>query len=151
MEGNPLRWSDPRGLAIGDFPPAPPGYSSGTWKQGQWSNGKYYVIDPNKNVWTVHREDDGHWRHWDKQDSDGDDDGTWPPNSKKPWPTQKKLKNSQCPIDPSGDEPQWQPLDPDLPQGDPYKMIGIMPGLLNPPSMSPIRRTPIRVPVLIPY
>jgi RHS repeat-associated protein len=34
--GNPISWSDRFGLAIGDFPPAPPRYDPWTWNQGQW-------------------------------------------------------------------------------------------------------------------
>ena len=120
--GNPLRYTDLHGLAIGDFPPPPPGYNSQSWTQGSWpNNNRTYLRDPSGNTWTIHPEDKGHWRHWDKQDSDGNDDGTWPPNAKKPWQDQKKLKDSQCPVDPSGDAPPWDPMNfadptPDYPQ-----------------------------------
>jgi RHS repeat-associated protein len=118
---NPLKYVDRFGLAIGDFPPPPPGYDSGSWTRGAWpNNGKTYLRDPSGNTWTIHPEDKGHWRHWDKQDSDGDDDGTWPPNGKKPWPGQKKLKDGQCETDPSGDAEPWDPAKydytPDSPQ-----------------------------------
>jgi hypothetical protein len=104
--GNPLRYVDRRGLAMRDFPPPPPGCNSETWTQGQWPNtGKTYLRDASGNTFTMHTEEKGHWRHWDKQDSGGDDDGTWPPNAKKPWPGQKKLKDGQCEADPSGDAP----------------------------------------------
>ena len=118
--GNPILFVDPMGLAIGDFPPAPPGYNSSTWTNGTWPNGKPYLRDPSSTTWTTHPEDRGHWRHWDKQDSDGNDDGTWPPNSKKPWPGQKKPKADQCLTDPSEDAPPWDPMkfdpNPDYPQ-----------------------------------
>ena len=149
VSARPLRYVDVRGLAIGDFPPPPPGYNPQTWSQGQWPNGKYYLIDPDRGIWTVHPEDDGHWRHWDKQDSDGDDDGMWPPNSKKPWPGQKRLKPDQCTRDPNGSAPTWDPLDSDLPTGDPKSVMPFLPDLVNPNRVPPLR-FPIRAPVLVP-
>lgn len=116
--GSWVKYTDPRGLAIGDMPPPPPGYNS-SWPQGQWPNGKPYLRDPNGSTWTAHPEDKGHWRHWDKQDSDGDDDGMWPLNSKKPWPGQKKPKNDQCETDPNGDAPPWDPTNFDPIPDDP--------------------------------
>ena len=107
---NPLRWSDPLGLAAGDFPPPPPGYNPKTWTTNQWDDGRWFIKDPKGNVYTCHPEDSSHWRHWDKQSKDGDDDGRWPPDSKKPWPNQKrKPYGGQSATDPSGDAPPWQP------------------------------------------
>src|SRR5579871_3907009 len=45
---------------------------------------RYYLENPDGKTYTAHPEDNGHWRHWDVQDGDGDDQGRWPPNSKKP-------------------------------------------------------------------
>lgn len=101
----------------GSYPPLPPGYDPKTWKQGQWPNGRYWLEDPEGNKYTVHPEDDGHWRHWDKQDRDGNDQGRWPPNSLKPRPGQKSLNDNQSPSDPSGNAPPWSPSPyvPDFP------------------------------------
>jgi RHS repeat-associated protein len=106
---NPIFFNDPLGLAIGDLPPNPPGYDPQTWGRGVWDSGTPYVKDPSGRVWTAHPEDTGHWRHWDV---DGDDNkgNRWPPNSKKPWPNQKRgLKKDQCATDPNGDAPPWEP------------------------------------------
>ncbi|MBU2714254.1 RHS repeat domain-containing protein, partial [Zooshikella harenae] len=103
VEGNPLRWVDPRGLAIGDYPPPPPGYDPDTWGHGQWPNGKDYVTDPDGDIWTVHPEDKGHWPHWDVGPSGGKTK-QHPENAKKPWPGQKKPKKDQCETDPNGDD-----------------------------------------------
>jgi hypothetical protein len=98
-------------VAAGAFPPPPPGYDPKTWKQGQWPNGRHWLEDPDRNKYTAHPEDDGHWRHWDIQDDDGNDKGQWPPNYKKPWPTQKKkLDSDQSLSDPSGDASPWNPF-----------------------------------------
>jgi len=166
--GNPVMFIDPTGLAIGDFPPAPPGYDPFKWITGQWpNNGKYYVIDPNtRTVWTVHPEDQGHWRHWDKQGPGGGDDGTWPPNSGKPWPGQKKkLKPRQCATDPSGDAPPWEPdmiipMDPYTSPASPLSNPLLNPyatpfpllegGPMSKPVNPSITRVPLRVPLLVP-
>lgn len=71
---NPLRYTDPLGLAIDDYPPAPPGYNPGTWTTGQWDNGKWVLTDPDGRNWTIHPEDKGHWRHWDKRGPGGKDE-----------------------------------------------------------------------------
>jgi hypothetical protein len=98
-------------VAAGAFAPPPPGYDPKTWKQGQWPNGRHWLEDPDRNKYTAHPEDDGHWRHWDIQDDDGNDKGQWPPNYKKPWPTQKRnLDSDQSLSDPSGDAPPWTPF-----------------------------------------
>jgi RHS repeat-associated protein len=145
---NPLSWSDPYGLAIGDFPPPPPGYNPKTWQQGSWDNGRIWLRDPDGRTWTAHPEDKNHWRHWDKQDSDGDDDGRWPPNSKKPWPGQKRIKPDQCVSDPSGDAKPWTPLDPNFAPGQPpYPWL---PWYMSPtPGVGP-GRAPFRVPIFVP-
>jgi RHS repeat-associated protein len=107
---NPMGGVDPEGFALGDFPPPPPGYNPNTWSTSQWkNNGKWYLTDPNGKRYTVHTEDNGHWRHWDIQDSDGNDDGRWPPNSGKRWHDQKKKNANQCLTDPSGDAEPWVP------------------------------------------
>jgi RHS repeat-associated protein len=108
--GNPLNFTDPLGLAYGDFPSLPPGFDEG-WSVGQFPNGRWYLTDPSETRWIAHPEDFGHWRHWDKQGPGGKDQGTWPPNSKKMWPLQKKPKADQCEADPSGDAPPWSPPD----------------------------------------
>lgn len=148
---NPLRWTDPTGLAIGDLPPSPKGYNPKTWSQGVWDTGKPYLKDPDGRIWTAHPEDKGHWRHWDTNPPN-DDGPRSPPNSKKPWPNQKKLKSGQCETDPSGDEPPWEPLDPELfgPNGESY--FGPY-SPFNPNSTRnpwPLRLPPIRVPVFVP-
>lgn len=91
------------------YPPLPPGKDPKTMTQGQWPNGCYYLEDAESNKYTVHAEDDRHWRHWDIQDGDGNRMGRWPPNAKKPWPGQKRLKGDQSETDPSGDVPPWTP------------------------------------------
>jgi hypothetical protein len=55
------------------------------------------------------------------------------------------LKPNQCPNDPSGNDPPWVPLDPDLPPGDPRDMTPFLPGLTNPRPWEPIR-FPVRFP-----
>jgi RHS repeat-associated protein len=108
---NPMNWVDRFGLYPGQFPPAPPGYDPAGWQQGQWPNGRWYLTSPDGRRYTIHPEDDGHWRHWDIKDKDGNDRGSWPPSSDKPWPTQKrKPKPNQCTVDPSGDAPDWTPV-----------------------------------------
>lgn len=67
--------------AIGDNPPAPPGYDPNTWKASQWDNGRAVLIDPEGKTYTVHPEDPWHWRHWDINGSGGDDQGSWPPGN----------------------------------------------------------------------
>jgi RHS repeat-associated protein len=44
--GAPTRWRDPFGLAVGDFPPAPPGYDPTTWKPVQDDGGDWWITDP---------------------------------------------------------------------------------------------------------
>jgi RHS repeat-associated protein len=140
--GNPVSYTDPLGLAIGDFPPAPPGYNPWTWNQGQWPNGKDWLQDPDGNRYTIHPEDASHWRHWDKQDRNGKDGGQCPGSSGKPWPGQKKLKSNQSATDPNGDAPPWTP-DQDfsqLPQV-PLPVVPITPlapvPLTPPPTVRP--------------
>lgn len=140
--GNPLAWVDKFGLAIGDLPPPAPGYDPNTWTQGQWgNNGKDWVRDPNGNTYTLHPEDKGHWRHWDKQDKDGNDGGMCPPNSKKPWPGQKKLNEDQSTSDPNGDARPWWP-------GDklPRTIIPVIP--VDPVPMLPPIFEPIPIPII---
>jgi hypothetical protein len=92
------------------FPPPPPGHDPNTWKQRRWpNNNRLYLEDPEGNTFTAHPEDRDHWRHWDMQDGDGNDQGRWPPNSKKPWAGQKKLDDDQSTSDPNGDAPPWTP------------------------------------------
>jgi hypothetical protein len=92
------------------YPPPPPGYDPQTWKQGQWPNNNYFLEDPDGNKYTAHPEDESHWRHWDKRDSDNNDQGRWPPNSKKLKSNQTKPKADQSLTDPNGNVPPWQPL-----------------------------------------
>lgn len=134
----PLSYADPRGLAVGDLPPPPPGYNPKTWTTSQWENGRWVLTDPDRNTWTIHSEDAGHWRHWDKQDSDGNDEGQWPPNCGKPWPGQKKLKKNQCESDPNGDAQPWDPTDPMPLWGVPF--VPLPSGLFLPmpaPALAP--------------
>jgi hypothetical protein len=135
-----------RYAANGTFPPVPPGYDPNSWKQGKWPNdGPYWLEDPDGRKYTVHPEDDRHWRHWDIQDSDGDDQGRWPPNSKKPWSTQKRKPDfDQSLSDPNGDAPPWSP-DPFVPVV-PQPILPIVPI----PSI-PIEPVPFPIPpVLVP-
>lgn len=121
VQNNPIGWTDPTGLYIGQYPPAPPGYNPSSWTPSMFDDGTSFLRDPNGNKWLPHPEDRTHWRHWDKQGPDGKDDGRWPPDSKKPWQNQKKPKKDQCPTDPSGDAPEFQfpmafmPIDPVIP------------------------------------
>jgi hypothetical protein len=107
--GSPVNLADPLGLAPGDYPPPPKGYDPNTWKTGKWSNGKWVLTDPEGNKWTIHAEDEGHWRHWDKRDPNGKDQGQQPPNSGKPRSNQKKIDpKKQCSEDPNGNTPPWE-------------------------------------------
>jgi RHS repeat-associated protein len=145
---NPLRFVDLTGLAIGDLPPPPPGYNPNTWTQGQWSNGRSWLRDPEGNTYTVHPEDASHWRHWDKRDKDNNDQGQCPPNSGKPRPGQEKLKENQSETDPNGDGPSWVPRQslPDAPiPAVPVPIIPVDP--IPIPEPVPIFEFP---PVLVP-
>ena len=135
---NPLSRTDRFGLAIGDFPPPPPGYDPWAWDQGQWSNGRFWLRDPDGNVYTIHPEDPGHWRHWDKQDKNGNDGGQCPPNSGKKRPELKKLKPNESTTDPNGDAPPWTPQD-DFSQL-PFPVIPITP--LAPVPVTPSTAVP---------
>jgi hypothetical protein len=128
------------------FPPVPRGYDPKTWKQGTWPRTDWlYLKDPNGNTYTAHPEDPGHWRHWDKQDGDGNDQGRWPPNSLKPRPGQKKLSDDQSVSDPNGDEPPWTP-NPFVPV-NPIKPTPI-PRLTEPlPRPTPFPATPAAPPI----
>jgi hypothetical protein len=127
------------------FPPVPPGYDPETWKQGTWPNNNYYLKDPDGNTYTAHPEDQGHWRHWDKQDGDGNDQGRWPPNSLKPREGQKRLTDDQSLSDPNGDAPAWTP------KPDPLVPVVPIPMPL-PPIPAPAPTGPIFIPdpLLIP-
>lgn len=46
FSGNPYRWSDPTGLAIGERPPAPPGYNPNTWTHNTNPKGRDVLTDP---------------------------------------------------------------------------------------------------------
>ena len=89
-----------------NYPTASPGYDPNTWKQGRWWGRKWHLQD----VYTEHREDRSHWRHWDIRDKNGKDKGSFPKNSKKRRPNQKrKPQANQCDVDPSRNAPEWQP------------------------------------------
>ena len=136
--------------ALGDLPPAPPGYNSATWRYAPFIDElnviDHRLIDPEGRIWRAHPEDVGHWRHWDARDPNDPDGGggnqdRWPEKSKKPWPTQIRAPyGDQSGSDPSGNAPQWQP--PSQPSIDPF--IGIMPPFG--PGTLPIFRMPL-VPV----
>jgi RHS repeat-associated protein len=133
--GDPVNWTDPSGLYIGQMPPPPPGYDPWTWTSGQWDNGRWWLKSPDGRTYTAHPEDAGHWRHWDD-----DNDDRWPPNSKKPRPNQKKPPyGGQCATDPSGDAPGWRPP---FPGGTPFDSW-------DPPSGAPVTPAP-GVPPLVP-
>lgn len=133
-ENNPINMIDPFGLYPGQLPPAPPGYDPTTWAAGRWDNGRWYLRSPNDTVYTVHPEDDAHWRHWDIRKPDGKDGGSWPSNPGKRRPGQKKLKPNQCETDPNGNADSWEPPPPFLP-------------FL---ALDPIPETPVRLPVRVP-
>jgi RHS repeat-associated protein len=130
---SPTNFDDPSGLYPGQLPPPPPGYNPSTWKTGQWDSEAWFVKDPDGNVWTAHPEDPSHWRHWDKQGSNGGGQTRWPPNSKKPRPNQKKLPPDRCQTDPNGNAPEWHPrsmwspLIPFLPFPEAVPQFGIAP------------------------
>jgi len=106
---NPVKWIDPLGLVIGDFPPPPPGLDD-SWELNQWPNGKYYYEDPSEILWTAHKEDEGHWAHWDKSRKGHAKIGEWPENPQKKRPGQgKKAYGKQNDCDPSGNTPRWEP------------------------------------------
>ncbi len=104
---NPLRFIDPSGLAVGDYPPPPPGYDPTTWKQGVWGNGKTWLTDPSTGTtYTVHTEDQGHWRHWDMQNANGKQIGQCPSTSSKL--SNKAPQTKQSSVDPNGDAAPWK-------------------------------------------
>jgi RHS repeat-associated protein len=103
---SPIIAIDELGLAVGDFPPAPPGYDPRTWRYEILKNGRHSLIDPEGKRWICHPEDRGHWRHWDKPD----DDDHWPRNNRKWRANQiRDYRSDQSRVDPSGDMPQWVP------------------------------------------
>jgi RHS repeat-associated protein len=103
-----LDWTDSLGECE-DNPPFPPDFNPNTWKWGKWPNGKDTLTDPEGNIWTQHREDPNHWRHWDIQDKNKKDKGTWPKKSKKPKnPKKPRPKKGESPEDPSGNQPGYQ-------------------------------------------
>ena len=152
VRGNPPALTDRLGLAEGDFPPPPPGYGN-NWQTGRWPNGKYWVQDPgNGDIYTIHPEDRGHWRHWDKQDKGGNDEGMCPPKSRKPREGQKRPPyGPQSPADPNGEASPWVPPDPEPPVSKPEMERGIIPVIpVDPvplPEMPPFRIPPIRFPI----
>lgn len=121
-------------------PAPPPGYDANTWKEGRFSDGKKYIEDPEGNRYVLHAEDGGHWRHWDKQDKDGNPLGRVPRNSLKPRAGQKRLKDDQSTTDPSGDAPPWTPRE--LPDRTPIPVLPVDP--------SPVPEFPFFEPGMIP-
>jgi RHS repeat-associated protein len=145
---NPIVRSDFYGLAWGDFPPPPPGYDPVKWIPGRFANnGRWFLEDPSGNRWIVHAEDVGHWRHWDKQDKNGKGGGSWPPNSKKMWPLQKRPRTDQCERDPSGDATPWSPPDSDYFLDYFGEPLWLFPHELPISSQPRPMRIPFRVPV----
>jgi RHS repeat-associated protein len=136
--------------AIGDRPPAPPGYDPETWRYRpvEWDSGEIEerLVDPDGKWWWVHSEDQNHWRHWDTEDPNdpsGRDGGDrWPNNSVKPQPGQRRLNDNQSTTDPSGDAPPWKP---------PVELDRvIVPGPLVPGVRLPIPIIRLPTPLLIP-
>lgn len=117
MGGNPIKYYDIYGLAIGDYPPMLPRSKPG----GTFPDGTPWVESPDGGKWTPHQEDKGHWPHWD-----GPNNQKWPPNSNKPWPGQKKPpKPGQSPTNPNDPNAEpWVPP-PESPEacGDDCKKI----------------------------
>jgi len=109
--GDAVNWTDWEGLYTGQYPPEPPGYNPKTWKWGieEQKNGttKPYLEDPEGKRYYPHREDKGHWQHWDFNQSGRKK--RYPHNCCKPWPNQKSLKQHQCKYDPSGNQPELKP------------------------------------------
>ena len=145
----PTRWRDPFGLAIGDFPPAPPGYDPTTWKPAQDEGGDWWVTDPATGQgYRAHPEDEGHWRHWDKPNQGGPNHETEPPRCVKPWPGQKRPPyGKQSPSDPSRDAPPWKPPLILNPMGIPGLPFVPLPGTV--PPLTPIP-WPSFLPPLVP-
>ena len=116
VKNNPINRIDRYGLYIGQMPPPPPGYDAGTWTSGVFADGTEYLQSPDGTKWIPHGEDSGHWRHWDRQNPGGDE-GSWPSNSRKPWPGQGKCKPKQSTSDPNGNAPEmpWPPVMPFMP------------------------------------
>jgi RHS repeat-associated protein len=135
--GDPVNWTDPEGLYLGQMPPLPPGYSWWTWHAVEFDTG-WALRAPDGRLFFPHPEDNGHWRHWDIQKPGGGGGGRWPENSLKPWPGQKKLKKNQCEADPSGDAPGWEPP----PRSPLYEG--------RPPEDNPIPFFPLPTPVPMP-
>ena len=156
--GDPQSWSDPSGLAIGDYPPPPPGYDPQTWIANQYRNGRWYLINPEGRRYVLHPEDRIHWRHWDEHDPTGKKGPRWPPNSFKP--NTNSPKSQQCPEDPSGDAPPWVPpvqapepqeqeqAPPNPEESNPdvqpyvYPIPGEIPGLSPLPDLIPVPAFP---------
>jgi RHS repeat-associated protein len=106
---SPLDYLDRSGLAIGDWPSAPPGYDPKTWKWGLFDDGQPVLQSPEGVDYIPDPEDKGHWRHWDKWQK-GKFIGRCPVNAKKPWPSQKKPPDDdQSTSDPSGNDPPLIP------------------------------------------
>lgn len=137
----PMQYVDPLGLAIGDVPPPPPGYDPRTWTNGTWPNGKTYLKGPDGTTYTMHTEDEEHWRHWDKNGPNGEDQGMCPEKSAKPYSNQKQPPfGKQSASDPNGDAAPWEapqesPVRPSYPTDE-------LPPIFVPPMLSPCITSP---------
>jgi RHS repeat-associated protein len=119
---NPINAIDPLGLANA-LPDAggtggptlpgggmPPGWNE-DWPSGSDQRGPYWEDPSDGHKWYPHEEDKGHWPHWDRDCNKR----RYPPNSKKPWPGQKRPGKDQSPNNP------WpQPKQPSSPPPVPW-------------------------------
>ncbi len=132
--------------ANGDFPPPPPGYNPKTWTQDLTRDGKIRLRTPEGRYYTMHVEDDGHWRHWDVRGPDNNDEGQWPGGSSKRRPGQKQpAYGKQGPVDPSGDAKPW--TSPDSLYVTPHELTParppIVPTIPETPQFGPSIKGPI--------
>jgi RHS repeat-associated protein len=125
---NPVLYTDPSGLDGGtpggspylpDPNRKPPGWNP-SWPTGEDGRGPYSQDPDTGRKYYPHPEDGEHWDHYDYDNENGKP-RRYPPNSKKPWPGQKrKPRKGQCDKDP-WPEPAPEPA-PD-PAKDPMKML----------------------------
>jgi hypothetical protein len=136
----PTKWKDSFGFAIGDFPPQPPGYSPVTWKLTMLEGADNYLLtNPEGTKYRMHKEDEGHWRHWDVLEPGADKQEQYPPGSGKQKPDQAKCGKNQSKTDPNGDASPWDPskhmmVNQMIESGD---LLYVAPLLVNPTMAIP--------------
>ncbi len=124
---DPINYTDPMGLYIGQLPPYPKGYNPDTWIHGFRADrrtGKLerYLQDPETGrTYRPHAETDSHFRHNDWTDPGGGKGGRDPKKSLKRRPNQKRpAYGDQSETDPNGCEPEGWGIE-DIDRWDPDK------------------------------